>query len=203
MRVLTNPMPDISRLYTSNSTAHNVSIGGNGGSVTLARGAQLDVMIELQPAAALDLLLLVFAPSSSSEEEFARGQALQLLVDSRPDGFSVRDPYGHQLALHGEPLRSLRLLVDRSVIELFANGGRAALTTWHCQTLPQERTSTDGSEQQLADGLVLRNLDPESVLLQRVTVHELATANVRPPTTAAEAHEDDAGVEHELSSCRG
>ena len=200
-RILTNPIPEISRLYKGVSSMRDVAIA-NGDLVTLARGLQLDVLIELaNESSARDVSFDIVMFASTKDED--SGAALTLRVHGTARGFEVRDERGKHLSFHGEPLRSLRLLIDRSIVETFANNGRAAMTTWHCP----ETTSTSAGEVVVHDELRLVNhggMDHQGavVRLAMVDVHELKSANVRPPTTPLDANVNDVGSQHELSSCR-
>merc|ERR1712194_299180 len=66
----------------------------------------------------------------------------------------------------GEPL-ALRLLVDRSIVEAYAQGGRAVSTHHDC------RASAD------ATGLQITNSGAEDIVVD-IAVHQLDTANVMP-----------------------
>jgi hypothetical protein len=103
----------------------------------------------------------------------------------------------------------LRLLIDHSIVEIFAGGGRAVFTRPHCPPL------TGG----VFDAVRIVNRAPRALRLDEVHVHTLHTANVRPALSdqrggsivqtlrglvesAVWPAKRDVGSNHELSSCR-
>ena len=67
-----------------------------------------------------------------------------------------------------ETTLTVRLLVDHSVMEVFAQGGRAVATYPFCPPSPQD------------DAVFLVNQGPDALVLVAATLNTVATANVIP-----------------------
>jgi len=180
-RIVTNPLPEIAALYKTRqggaTVTHNSVTLEPGDSASLGRGTQLDVTLQVALHAAS-------APARTGGT--ARAIALTVRVLGAADGTSGKDVTVSAGASAGasagtldgtpfaiapdEAMLRLRLLVDHSVVEAYAQGGRAVATHPFCPPSAND------------DQLTVTNHGTVAVTVD-ATLAEVQTANVLPTST--------------------
>lgn len=112
LRLVRNPIPEITSLYEKTETQHDIPLNSIGNPLKDLRGDTLDIQIDidLQDASALELVL--------------RGEKIRYSPSKQKlEWGSIRAP----LPLAGKRLQ-LRALVDRSSVEIFADAGHVSIS---------------------------------------------------------------------------
>jgi beta-fructofuranosidase len=128
------PLPELAGLREAHERYENLTVDASSDRTPLGvHGDSLEIVVEFEPGDA-DALGLLVRRSPAGEEQtriLCDRRAARLSIDRERSSASPdahRDPFEVAFALaSGEPLR-LRVFLDRSVLEVFANG-RACLTS--------------------------------------------------------------------------
>ena len=162
-KIITFPIPEISRLYSSSPVREKIAIPP-GNSVILGNGAQLDVTLKmgLTPSTAVGGAINISVRALGSPDGMT-GLDVSLKSNS-----TAGELDGNAFSIQvDEPFVSLRVLVDRSVVETFAQGGRAVVTHPYCR--PSEKDTL----------FVVTNLGVTTLQLDTSFAH-VSTANALP-----------------------
>jgi len=164
-RLVTSPIPEIASLRLSSTTLRGLSLPP-AASFAAANGTQMDVQLSFTPAGPFSLTVAALASPAAES-------GLKVVLEGDPAA-GTATLNGNPFALGDAAAVSLRLLVDHSVVEVYALGGRAVATLPFCPPAPTD------------DGLVLSNTGAADLVVE-IEVHQLATANFIPPPEAAAA----------------
>jgi beta-fructofuranosidase len=169
-KIVSNPIEEIKALYTKTDSKTDIVVT-SGSKTVIGSGLQLDVELtfKLDSTAPQTFGLGALAASDGT------GGKRTTIVTPKPspdkDTFATID--GHRfLVAKGETSITLRVLVDHSVVEVYAQGGRIVATYPYC---PPSTAN---------DAVVVFNNGPAPLTVSTVDVHTLATANVIPSTSS-------------------
>jgi sucrose-6-phosphate hydrolase SacC (GH32 family) len=165
-KIVSNPIDEIKSLYSNTTTLHNITIPP-GATRLVARGNQLDVTIRFEANLTAGAAKQAFGVGALTD---SNGKGGKLTKMSTGGDLSSATLDGHRflVAAADESIITLRVLVDHSVVEVFAQNGRVVATYPYCPP--------DASD----DGLVIFNSGPVDLKVVRADVNFVATANVIP-----------------------
>lgn len=169
-RITTFPIPEIAGLHEPGAASSSVLLKP-GEAAVVANGTQLDVSLEVHPHSTGPIKLVVRSLAST---DGSSGQDVLLGATAASAAGVVTGSLNGQPFAVAEAELKLRLLVDHSVVEAYAQGGRAVATLPFCPP-------------SAADEAVFITNQGDAEVTVAVTAARVATANVIPSKGAAAA----------------
>ncbi|HEY6737749.1 MAG TPA: glycoside hydrolase family 32 protein, partial [Actinopolymorphaceae bacterium] len=138
-RVGTRPIREVESLREGEPTVHTALEVSPGQVVTLGRGTSLDVTVDLDPRGATSWTLRVLASDQEATESRYDVADGLLTLDTTRSGESDGGTWSVPLRPDASGTTSLRLLVDRSSVEVFGADGTALTALVHPRSADSDR----------------------------------------------------------------
>jgi len=165
-KITSYPLPEIASLYAGPPIKSTISLKA-GETKTICHGNQLDIQLSAKLASGgLEGISIKVRTLGSSNGTSGKDVAM---TSNGQNGTLDGNVYA---IAAGEKSADLRLLVDHSVVEAYAQGGRAVATHPFCPASAADTAAT------------VTNMGTAEVVLD-VSIATIATANVLPNTTLA------------------
>ena len=177
-RLISFPLPEISDLWTSNASSGSFEVAAGATHRLPARfgGNQLDVTFGFNANASGTFGMRVLAPPGTQATRGVNVTVSTTLgsVFATLGGGAVSPPRTNSpvsrtdFRISGATI-DLRVLVDRAMVEIFAEGGRTAATAWLC-----------APDIEAAVGVEVFNQGPGTLLVNGVVAHTVASVSRLP-----------------------
>jgi beta-fructofuranosidase len=127
---LWSPVPEVETLRCDPARVAPRAFGPGVQTLAAVRGDSLDLVVEIDPGASREVALVLRRSADGAQRtrvvyDRAKGS---LAIDREKGGAGDRGVHAAPLRLRPGETLELRVLVDRSSVEVFAQGGRVALT---------------------------------------------------------------------------